>query len=105
MPKAEQDTTPSLPPPTSAALQEVRNRKAALDARAAAVRISVQRMKSEREAAGDGLSPDVAGAYVRIIPFNGGHSFWGLSDHDRGAIFRTELDFIVKTTGSGRSTQ
>jgi eukaryotic-like serine/threonine-protein kinase len=66
MPKAEQDTTPSLPPPTSAALQEVRNRKAALDARAAAVRISVQRLKSQQEAAGNGLNQDVAGAYVRM---------------------------------------
>ena len=66
MPKAEEDTTPSFPAPTVAALQEARNRKAGLDARAAAVRIGVQRLKSQQEAAGHGLSQDVAGAYVRM---------------------------------------
>jgi len=66
MPKAEEDATPSFPAPTVAALQEARSRKAGLDARAATVRISVQRLKSQQEAGGNGLSQDVAGAYVRM---------------------------------------
>jgi len=66
IPKAEEATTPSFPAATVAALQEARNRKAGLDARAAAVRISVQRLKSQQEAAGNGLNQDVAGAYVRM---------------------------------------
>jgi hypothetical protein len=66
MPKAEEETTPSFPAPKAAALQEARNRKTVLDARAAAVRISVQRLKSQQEAAGNGLNQDVAGAYVRM---------------------------------------
>jgi eukaryotic-like serine/threonine-protein kinase len=49
-----------------AEVQEVRTQMAELDARAGAVRISVQRLKSQQEAAGDGLSQDVAGAYVRM---------------------------------------
>jgi eukaryotic-like serine/threonine-protein kinase len=65
-PKGEEESTPSFPASTQAELQVVRNRKAQLDARAAVVRISVQRMKSQQEAAGDGLSQDVAGSYVRM---------------------------------------
>jgi len=71
MPKTEEDTTPSFPAPKAAALQEARNRKAGLDARAAAVRISVQRLKGQQEAAGNGLSQDVAGAYVRMNAYLG----------------------------------
>ncbi len=63
---AEEEARPSLPAPTLAELHEVSNRKAQLDARAAVVRISVQRLKSQREAAGDSLSQDIAGAYVRM---------------------------------------
>ena len=57
---------PSLSASTLAELQEVRNQTAELDARAAAVRIIVKRLKSEQEAAGGGLNQDVAGAYVRM---------------------------------------
>jgi eukaryotic-like serine/threonine-protein kinase len=71
MPKTEEDTTPSFPAPKAAALQEARNRKAGLDARAAAVRISVQRLKGQQEAAGNGLGQDVAGAYVRMNAYLG----------------------------------
>ena len=52
-------------------LQQVRDQKVQLDARAAAVRISVQRLKSQKEADGDGLSQDVAGAYVRMNAYLG----------------------------------
>jgi eukaryotic-like serine/threonine-protein kinase len=70
-PKAEEEPAPPVSASTLAELQEVRNQKAELDARAAAVRVSVQRLKSEREAAGAGLSQDVAGAYVRMNAYLG----------------------------------
>ena len=57
---------PALTPAKVAEVQEVRTQMAELDARAGAVRISVQRLKSQQEAAGDGLSQDVAGSYVRM---------------------------------------
>ncbi len=53
-------------PASTAELQELRERRATLDMRAAALRVSVQRMKSEREAEGDSLDQEVAGAYVRM---------------------------------------
>jgi eukaryotic-like serine/threonine-protein kinase len=81
---AEESAAPSVPASTLAELQEVRNQKAELDVRAAAVRISVQRMKSEREAAGDGLSPDVAGAYVRMNAYLGAEKT-DLDDRDVAA--------------------
>jgi hypothetical protein len=70
-PEAEQDPKPVLSGVTQAALQEVRTQKVALDARAGAVRLSVQRLKSEKEADGEGLSQDVAGAYVRMNAYLG----------------------------------
>jgi serine/threonine-protein kinase len=83
-PKAEEDAAPSVSASTLAELQEVRNQKAELDARAATVRISVQRLKSEREAAGDGLSQDVAGAYVRMNAYLGAEKM-DLEDRDLAA--------------------
>jgi hypothetical protein len=64
LPKTED--APVLTTAKLAEVREVRSQMAELDARAVAVRISVQRMKSQQEAAGDGLSQDVAGAYVRM---------------------------------------
>jgi eukaryotic-like serine/threonine-protein kinase len=62
-----------MPPPrpatsatTLAAAEDLRSQKVSLDARAAVVRLSVQHMKSEREANGSALPEDVAGAYVRM---------------------------------------
>jgi eukaryotic-like serine/threonine-protein kinase len=57
--------TPQSPAMT-AELQTLRDEKAKLEVRAAALRTSVQRLKSQREAEGDGLGQDVAGAYVRM---------------------------------------
>jgi hypothetical protein len=37
-----------------------------LDAQAATLRTSVQRLKNQQEAAGNGLNQDVANAYVRM---------------------------------------
>jgi serine/threonine-protein kinase len=65
-PHAEALAAPLPSPSTLAAVQEVRKQKAALDARAALVRQSVQHMKSEREAAGSTLPQDVVDAYVRM---------------------------------------
>jgi eukaryotic-like serine/threonine-protein kinase len=62
----ERQAKPSLSASTLAELQEVRNQTAELDARAAAARIIVKRLKSEQEAAGAGLNQEVAGAYVRM---------------------------------------
>jgi eukaryotic-like serine/threonine-protein kinase len=53
-------------PANSPELQALRDQRAKLNARADAVRTSVQRLKSEREAEGDGLNQEVAGAYVRM---------------------------------------
>ena len=66
MPNAEERAKPSLSSSTLAELQELRNQTAELDARTATARIRVQRLKSEQEAAGAGLSQEVAGAYVRM---------------------------------------
>jgi eukaryotic-like serine/threonine-protein kinase len=66
MPNAEEQAKPSLSASALAELQELRNQTAELDARAATARIRVQRLKSEQEAAGAGLSQEVAGAYVRM---------------------------------------
>jgi eukaryotic-like serine/threonine-protein kinase len=62
----ERQAKPSLSASTLAELQEVRNQTAELDARAAAARVIVKRLKSEQEAAGAGLNQEVAGAYVRM---------------------------------------
>jgi eukaryotic-like serine/threonine-protein kinase len=59
-------TSPVQTRVTSAELQMLRAQKVDLDNRAAAVRVSVQRLKGQREADGDHLSEDVAGAYVRM---------------------------------------
>jgi serine/threonine protein kinase len=83
-PKAEEDAAPSVPASTPAELQEVSNQKAELDARAAAIRINVQRLKSEKEAAGGGLSQDVAGAYVRMNAYLGAEKT-DLEDRDVAA--------------------
>jgi len=66
MTDAEEQAKPSLSASTLAGLQEVRSQTAELDARAAAARVIVKRLKSEQEAAGTGLSQEVAGAYVRM---------------------------------------
>jgi tRNA A-37 threonylcarbamoyl transferase component Bud32 len=70
-PKMEAPAAPALTASTLAELQEIRRRRAELDARAVVIRISVQRLKSQREAAGDGLSQDVASAYVRMNAYLG----------------------------------
>lgn len=70
-PEAEEERKPVLSGATLADLQQVRTQKVALDARAGAVRLSVQRLKSEKEADGEGLSQDVAGAYVRMNAYLG----------------------------------
>jgi eukaryotic-like serine/threonine-protein kinase len=51
---------------TSAELQQLRDQTRVLDARAATLRSSVEHMKNQQEAAGDGLNQDVADAYVRM---------------------------------------
>jgi serine/threonine-protein kinase len=66
MTEGEEQAKPSLSASTRVELQDVRNQMAELDARTAAARISVKRLKSEQEAAGASLSQDVAGAYVRM---------------------------------------
>ncbi len=66
MAEGEEHARPSLSASTLAELQEVRNQTASLDARAAADRIIVKRLKSEQEAAGGGLNQELAGAYVRM---------------------------------------
>jgi eukaryotic-like serine/threonine-protein kinase len=63
---ADAITAPAQTPATAADLQLLRVQKVQLDSRASAVRVSVQRMKSQREADGDGLAENVAGAYVRM---------------------------------------
>ncbi|HXP11916.1 MAG TPA: serine/threonine-protein kinase, partial [Acidobacteriaceae bacterium] len=63
---ADPITTPARTPATTADLQVLRVQKVQLDSRASAVRVNVQRMKSQREAEGDGLAENVAGAYVRM---------------------------------------
>jgi eukaryotic-like serine/threonine-protein kinase len=57
---------PVQKPGTAAELQMLRAQKVELDTRAAAVRTSVQRLKTQREADGEGLAENVAGAYVRM---------------------------------------
>jgi eukaryotic-like serine/threonine-protein kinase len=66
MTEGEEQAKPSLSASTQVELQEVRNQMSELDARTAAARISVKRLKSEQEAAGASLSQEVAGAYVRM---------------------------------------
>jgi eukaryotic-like serine/threonine-protein kinase len=63
---ADAITAPAQTPATAADLQLLRVQKVQLDSRASAIRVSVQRMKSQREADGDGLAENVAGAYVRM---------------------------------------
>ena len=63
---ADPITTPARTQATTADLQVLRVQKVQLDSRASAVRVNVQRMKSQREAEGDGLAENVAGAYVRM---------------------------------------
>jgi len=65
-PRPKTEAAPVLTAAKASELQDVRSQMAALDARAVAVRVSVQRLKSQQEAAGDGLTQDVAGAYVRM---------------------------------------
>jgi eukaryotic-like serine/threonine-protein kinase len=86
-PKAEGDepaqpTTPLLSPPTAAEIQRLRDQRVGLETRAAAVRVNVQRLKSQREAAGEGLSQDVAAAYVRMNAYLGAEK----SDLDDGDV-------------------
>jgi serine/threonine protein kinase len=85
-PKAEGDepTQPATPmsPSTAAEIQKLRDQKLKLETRAAAVRVNVQRLKSQREAAGEGLSQDVASAYVRMNAYLGAEK----SDLDDGDV-------------------
>jgi eukaryotic-like serine/threonine-protein kinase len=63
-------TPPAAPPPaagpTEAEVQQVRQEKVALDARAGAVSASVENLKHQQEADGLGLRQDMAGAYARL---------------------------------------
>lgn len=68
----------------SAELQQVQNQRVALDARAAAVRMTVQRLKTQQEAAGGGLDEDVAAAYVRMNAYLGAEKM-DLEDGDVSA--------------------
>jgi hypothetical protein len=70
-PKDAAVATPVKTAPASAELQQIHSQRVALDARAAAVRLSVERLKSQREAAGGGLDEDVAAAYVRMNTYLG----------------------------------
>jgi eukaryotic-like serine/threonine-protein kinase len=65
---AEQDrsSAPRAIGATAAELQQLRDQTKILDAQAATLRTSVQRLKNQQEAAGDGLNQDVANAYVRM---------------------------------------
>jgi serine/threonine protein kinase len=86
-PKAEADdqvqpTTPTLSPSTVAEIQKLRDQKLKLETRAAAVRVNVQRLKGQREAAGEGLSQEVAAAYVRMNAYLGAEK----SDLDDGDV-------------------
>jgi serine/threonine protein kinase len=74
--------TPVLSPSTAAEIQKLRDQKARLETRAAAVRVNVQRLKSQREAAGEGLNQDVAAAYVRMNAYLGAEK----SDLDDGDV-------------------
>jgi hypothetical protein len=60
----------------------LRDQKAGLENRAAVVRAKVLRLKTEREAAGEGLSQDVAAAYVRMNAYLGAEK----SDLDDGDV-------------------
>jgi hypothetical protein len=85
--KAEGDDPAPPPPPvfspsTAAEIQKLRDQKARLETRAAAVRVNVQRLKSQREAAGEGLNQDVAAAYVRMNAYLGAEK----SDLDDGDV-------------------
>jgi eukaryotic-like serine/threonine-protein kinase len=62
----ERITEPTPIPAATAELNTARDQMVKLNTRAAAVRISVQRVKADREAAGDGLDQDMAAAYVRM---------------------------------------
>jgi len=85
-PKAEGDDPgqPATPmsPATAAEIQKLRDQKLKLETRAAAVRVNVQHLKSQREAAGEGLSQDVAAAYVRMNAYLGAEK----SDLDDGDV-------------------
>jgi serine/threonine-protein kinase len=71
MPKAEEDDASSLPTSTLSELQKVRKQKVELDARASAISVSVQRLKNQKEADGEGLSQYAAGAYARMNEYLG----------------------------------
>jgi eukaryotic-like serine/threonine-protein kinase len=71
MPNVEEDTTPSVPASPVTELQRVRKQKAELDARAGAISISMQRLKTQKEADGEGLSQFAAGAYARMNAYLG----------------------------------
>ncbi len=94
-PKAEGDdpaqpTTPILSPSTAAEIQRLRDQRVGLETRATAVRVNVQRLKSQREAAGEGLSQDVAAAYVRMNAYLGAEKS-DLDDGD-GAAARDHME-------------
>jgi eukaryotic-like serine/threonine-protein kinase len=84
--KAEGDDPGQQPSPVSSAtaaeIQKLRDEKLKLEARAAAVRVNVQRLKGQREAAGEGLTQDVAAAYVRMNAYLGAEK----SDLDDGDV-------------------
>ena len=80
----------ALAPVATAELKTIHEQTARLDARAAAVRISVQRLKAQREAAGDGLDEKTAGAYVRMNAYLSAEKS-DLDDGDAGAA-RDHMD-------------
>ena len=71
-----------MSPSTASEIQKLRDQKLKIETRAAAVRVNVQRLKSQREAAGEGLSQDVASAYVRMNAYLGAEK----SDLDDGDV-------------------
>jgi len=92
---------PPMPAANAAELERLRIQESALNARASTVRLSVLRLKSQQEAAGDGLGQDVAGAYVRMNAYLSA----GKADLDDGdaaaagdhiAKAETEVDLLEK---------
>jgi serine/threonine-protein kinase len=71
-----------MSPATAAEILKLRDQKLKLDARAAAVRVNVQHLKSQREATGEGLSQEVAASYVRMNAYLGAER----SDLDDGDV-------------------
>jgi eukaryotic-like serine/threonine-protein kinase len=99
--RKEEAKAPPVPAANSAELERLRSQESALNARASTVRLSVLHLKSQQEAAGDGLGQDVAGAYVRMNAYLSA----GKEDLDDGdaaaardhiAKAETEVDLLEK---------